>query len=119
MDSHPHGFCVLVIPTLKRLEGVRISAGFTRQVKERLGGTESCNHLATLALQAGTAASLAFAGELSLNAGPPLPTGYDGFYADVLSRYPSVENTCHVWRSDGELMERLAKVMSAPPGTED
>ena len=118
MDTHPHGYCLLVVPTLKRLEGVKISAGFTRQVKERLGGTESCNHLATLALQAGTAASLAFAGELSLESGPLPPTDYDGFYADVLDRYPSVENTCHVWRSDGELMERLGKILTAPPVVE-
>ena len=55
-DAAPYGECFGAPPTLECMRGVRIAAGWTRAVRERLGGVKSCTHLMELLLPMGTAA---------------------------------------------------------------
>ena len=109
MEEHPHPQCPLVEATMQRLVGVRIARGFTRAVNERVGGTRGCNHLATLALQAGTVAALSFAAEMAAEDPGLVQLGYDDFFGTVRDRHPAVEGSCQVWAPEGVLVRRLER----------
>src|SRR5690554_6406472 len=47
-DAAPYSVCPAITPNFARLVGIRIGAGFRREVKKRLGGTEGCTHLIEL-----------------------------------------------------------------------
>jgi len=55
-DSTPYKECVQAAPTLKKIIGARIQAGWSREVKKRLGGAASCTHLMELLIPMATAA---------------------------------------------------------------
>ena len=47
-DSSPYSMCGDITPNYRKLIGLRIGPGFTRAVKERLGGVHGCTHLVEL-----------------------------------------------------------------------
>jgi len=55
-DASPYPVCIEAAPTLARLKGARIGPGWTRYVKDTLGGVASCTHLMELMIPLGTAA---------------------------------------------------------------
>jgi hypothetical protein len=55
-DSSPYAICPQVAPNFAALEGVRIGPGFTRAVKERVGGVHGCTHLREMLAQMATVA---------------------------------------------------------------
>ncbi len=106
METVPREDCREVLDTLQRVVGMKIKAGFTEKVKEKLGGAKGCTHLVALLL---AMAPAAVQGAWSAVARKPVdPAKYSGAALSFL------ENTCWVWRSDGELMketrEKLMKV---------
>jgi hypothetical protein len=48
MDAAPYGICREVVPNLQRLTGVRISGGFKKEMRARVGNTEGCTHIVAL-----------------------------------------------------------------------
>jgi hypothetical protein len=93
MGSFPHAECPLIAPAFARLEGLSVRRGFTRELRQRLGGISGCAHLGELARAMGPAVvrtattSLAKRRESAGEDGagpPPLPLG-----------------SCHVWAPDG------------------
>jgi hypothetical protein len=48
IDSHPFPECPSVQPNFQRLVGLRMGAGFNREVQARVGGEEGCTHVLTL-----------------------------------------------------------------------
>jgi hypothetical protein len=55
-DHTPYAICQQAAPNFARLAGVTIGPGFTRAVKERLGGAEGCTHLREMLAQMATVA---------------------------------------------------------------
>jgi hypothetical protein len=55
-EASPYDICRLAPPTFAALEGVRIGPGFTRAVKERVGGSAGCTHLREMLGQMATVA---------------------------------------------------------------
>ena len=55
-DYTPYAICPQAAPNFARLAGVTIGPGFTRAVKERLGGVEGCTHLREMLAQMATVA---------------------------------------------------------------
>jgi hypothetical protein len=98
MGSFPHAECPLIAPAFARLEGLSVRRGFTKELRQRLGGISGCAHLGELARAMGpavvrtSAASRhrqAVAGDPA--AGPaPLPLG-----------------SCHVWAADGPGVQKI------------
>lgn len=58
------GFCQTIAPDYRKLIGLSLYKGFSKQLLERLGGTAGCTHLTGLAQILPTAAIQAFAGEV-------------------------------------------------------
>ncbi|MDB5742019.1 MAG: hypothetical protein JWR68_334 [Polaromonas sp.] len=47
-DASPHGICPDATGTLQCLKGVRIGPGWSKAIRERLGGRKGCTHLTEL-----------------------------------------------------------------------
>jgi hypothetical protein len=47
-DHHPFPNCAEIEPAYAQLVGTRLAPGWTRLVRERLGGTQGCTHLTRL-----------------------------------------------------------------------
>ncbi len=94
-DDVPNPVCRDVTPNFQRLVGLRMIPGFTRAVRERLGGREGCTHLVELVGAVATAAyqTLFFEREQREQANPK-------------RERPHVIDTCYTLRSDGPVVAR-------------
>lgn len=48
IDAGPHRVCPAVTPNFQRVVGLRIRAGFSAELRRRLGGVQGCTHLVEL-----------------------------------------------------------------------
>ena len=109
-DSSPYRICGDIAPNFRKLIGLRIGAGFTRAVKERLGGVHGCTHLVELL---GPVATTAFqtAGSRKAN---ELQNAYRQKIGKPAKprdpnqpqRKPYMLDNCHTWASDSEVTRR-------------
>ena len=107
MSAHPHGVCPSTISDVQRIVGLRITGGFNSELRQRLGGTRSCNHLHTMAHNAAQTMALSHVSTM-YDDDPVLPEAeYAPFYRRVLDLAPRVVNTCAVWRADGPVVPDL------------
>jgi hypothetical protein len=107
MSAHPHGACPSTISDVQRLVGLRIGSGFNAELRSRLGGTRSCNHLHTMAQSIAQTAALSHVARLYEDDPVLSEAAYRGFYRRVLDIAPRVVNTCAVWRADGPVVPDL------------
>lgn len=121
-DSSPYRMCGDITPNYRKLIGLRIGPGFTRAVKERLGGVHGCTHLVELL---GPVATTAFqtAGSRKANElqaahrakiGKP-PKARD---PDRPTRKPYMLDNCHTWASDSEVTKRWVPQYYTGPDAE-
>jgi Protein of unknown function (DUF2889) len=98
MGSFPHAECPFIAPAFAQLEGLSVRRGFTKELRQRLGGVSGCAHLGELARAMGPAivrTSAASRHRQTMSgdsgAGPaPLPLG-----------------SCHVWTPDGPGVQKM------------
>ncbi|MEM9035902.1 MAG: DUF2889 domain-containing protein [Actinomycetota bacterium] len=110
-ETHPHAECTRITDHYRGLIGISIARGFTHKVRELFGGPRGCTHTTAL-LQA--MAPVAIQSMWSLQAAvaraegaEPVPSPRRLTDEERTARYARNINTCHVWDSDGELVERL------------
>jgi hypothetical protein len=92
MGTFPHAECPFIAPAFAQLEGLSVRRGFTKELRQRLGGVSGCAHLGELVRAMGPAVVRTSAASRQkqatadpASAGPtPLPLG-----------------SCHVWAADG------------------
>ena len=95
-DTVPYSACHGGAAALQALVGARIAAGWTRRVKEALGGPRACTHLMELLLAIGTAAYQTVARVRLQRFDAP---GRDGRPAKI--------DSCFAYASDGPLVRKL------------
>lgn len=112
-DASPYSVCGAITSNFQRLVGLTIGPGFTRRVKERLGGAEGCTHLVDLV---GPVATTAFQ---TLN--PILAR--EGRNAPLTSgspaRRPRIIDSCHAYASDGEIVRARWPEYYTGPGSKE
>ena len=94
-DQTPFGICTRAADAMHGLIGIRIGAGWMKQVRERIGSTESCTHLMDLL-------------------GPISATSYQTLHAAVEEREakqprrekPPILDTCLALASDGKVVKK-------------
>jgi hypothetical protein len=98
MPYHPREECPVVLPSIRNLEGLRITQGFSLRVKKAIGGTKGCAHLTSLLTAMG----------------PSAVQGYWAAYGVEEKKMTlrdqavrNVVNTCYLWRKDGPLVKGL------------
>jgi hypothetical protein len=111
-DKSPYPICGEIAPDFKKLIGLRISGGFHREARARLGGVHGCTHIVELLAPVATTAfqtvSSRKARELSLEhririGKPPKPAD-----PNAPAAKPYVIDTCHAWAADGPVVKRWA-----------
>lgn len=117
-DHGPYTICPDITPNFQRLVGLQIRPGFTKAVKDRLGGVHGCTHLVDLM---GPVATTAMQSILPVKAnkeraaraarGEAEPAG-DG-------RRPRLLNTCHAFASDGPVVRRQWPTFYTGPDAPD
>ena len=107
MSAHPHGACPSTISDVQRIVGLRIAGGFNAELRQRLGGTRSCNHLHTMAQNAAQTMALSHVSTLYEDDPILQESDYAPFYRRVLDIAPRVVNTCAVWATDGPVVGDL------------
>jgi hypothetical protein len=101
MQTVPKEDCREVENALQPVVGMNIRSGFTEKVKTLVGGANGCSHLVALLLAMA-------------------PAAVQGAWAAVVQHpvdrasvsgaaLKFLENTCHVWRSDGPALTELKK----------
>ena len=104
MPAVPMDGCTEAIDSVKRLVGLPIVYGFSKAVKDRLGGPLGCNHLTSLILTMGSASVQGMAAHRGQT--PPPPEA-----REAMLEY--VKDSCCVWREDGEHYKNtLAEIKS-------
>ena len=121
-DASPYRICGDIAPNFRKLIGVRVGPGFTRAVKQRLGGVHGCTHLvellgpmATTAFQtAGSkkANELQLAHRLKIGK-PPRPRD-----PNQPPRKPYMLDNCYAWSSDSEVTRRWVPQFYTGPDAE-
>jgi len=94
-DAGPYRVCPDITPRFAVLKGLRIAPGWTKAVRQRLGGVNGCTHLVELL---GPVATVAYQTLVALRM-----KRLDELPAD---RRPPVIDSCHAYRSDGEVVQR-------------
>ncbi len=105
----PREECRQTVNTLAPLAGMRITSGFTRKVKEMLGGPNGCAHLVSLVL---AMAPAAVQGSWAAASQEPLDPS---LYADRAMAF--LTDTCWVWRKGGPLEQTQRRQLSNFLGT--
>jgi len=96
-DFSPYRICTEITPAYRKLIGLRIKPGFTKQLKELFGGVHGCTHLLDLL---GPAATTAFQ--------TLVVKRFQGL-AEIKPEdrpKPALLNSCHTWSSEGPVIER-------------
>ena len=101
MPGTPYAGCGEVNANFQRLVGLSLGRGFRKALRDRLGGIEGCTHMLALLDAMAAAAVQAFAS----NAYAPRRPGQ----AEPVRiwRLEALIDTCHSYRSDGPVMQRL------------
>lgn len=96
------GVCGTIAPDYQRLNGVRIKAGFRREVLTLFGGLRGCAHISELLITMGTGAIQTVTSELDLHA-TTRPAQIDG---------------CHALASTGASVARFYPEWHRKPGAD-
>jgi len=107
MPVTPLAECAQLAEVIQKLVGRCIKAGFTKEVKELIGGTKGCLHLSNLII---AMASASIQGMWS---------HYSRIREDeTLRQAPGDESTlldsCWMWREEGDLVQRFRAARKAP-----
>ena len=97
-DFSPFTLCGNITPNFKALIGLRITQGLTKNVQERLGGTQGCTHLVELIKPIATTAFQTLVGKRMGKLSAALKSG-------PIKR-PPILDTCHAWAQDGDIVKR-------------
>jgi hypothetical protein len=123
-DSSPYRVCGGVAPDFKKLIGLRIGAGFHREVRARLGGVHGCTHIVELLGPVATTAfqTVSSSKARELNRAHRARTGSlpkpGAETPRKPPRRPYVIDTCRAWASDGEVVKRWAPAFYTGPDAE-
>jgi len=94
-DGSPFATCPQITPNFRKMVGLRMGAGWRRAVRERLGGVEGCTHLVEALGAMGTVAFQTL-----------YPVLKDKREHAIRRGKPALIDTCHAFRSDGEVVEK-------------
>ncbi len=103
MNEVPREECGETAAFMEKVRGMKIGPGFSKKIRDMLGGVKGCAHLVALLLAMAPAAVQGF---WAYRARKPV----SGEFKEGGRMMKYLENTCYVWRSDGPMMERLRKM---------
>lgn len=94
-EHAPYGVCPQAAPSMEKIRGIRIGAGWRREINKRVGGTLGCTHLRELL---GPMATTAYQTII------PIKTENRG---SSTGKRPAIIGTCHAYAVDSPVVKRL------------
>ncbi len=114
MHVHPQTYCPEALPKYEQLVGLSIARGFTNKVKELFGGPRACTHIGALINAMAPVAVQSMWGFASIQR-EKSGRGSEPFTDEErLAGQKRNLNTCHVWATDGPVMELFASGEPVP-----
>lgn len=101
MRQVPHQQCPTLQDTVKKVVGISITAGFSDEIRKKLGGIEGCSHMTHLILAMGPAALHGFWAQQTREP-RPVPRTREEFEG-----LPLLVNSCRLWREGGPLLQEM------------
>lgn len=102
-DQSPYPMCREILPNLERLVGLRVTGGFKKQVRARIGGTSGCTHVLALIDAMSNVAVHALAGKRR-DQGRDTMLGTYGTRSGAV--HPLV-GSCHSYAADSPIVAKL------------
>ena len=102
-DAAPYEACPAGGLALQELKGLRMTSGWSSEVRSRLAGARSCTHLMQLLIPLAT---VAFQSLSALRQGPP-------DHLDATGR-PTKIDSCYAYAAEGELVRRRGRAFPGP-----
>ncbi len=111
METHPHASCVSITDHYEKLVGLSIARGFTHKIRELFGGPRGCTHTTALLQAMAPVAIQSIWSMRSTEEGTPVPAPLPSKPTDeqIKERFAHNLNSCHVWREDGETINRIKR----------
>jgi Protein of unknown function (DUF2889) len=106
-DDFPQTLCPMIADDYRALIGVSITRGFTHRVRELFGGPRGCAHVTAL-LQAMGPAVVQSVWSMGILNQRAATTDGDAASAGEHRRPPPADS-CHVWATDGELVDKVRR----------
>lgn len=103
IDSHPFPECPSVRPNFQRLVGLRMGAGFNKEVQARVGGEEGCTHVLTLLNVMATVAVQTLGSQIRWND----RASAERVYGKDKDGKPPVVGACRGYGRSGEMVRRI------------
>ncbi|VTU45754.1 hypothetical protein SRS16P2_00309 (plasmid) [Variovorax sp. SRS16] len=104
IDSHPFPECPGAVPNFQRLVGLRLGAGFHRELQARVGGEAGCTHVLTLFQTMATVAVQTLSSQIRWNDRAAAERVY-GVPPD--GGPPPVVGACLGYGRSGEMVRRI------------
>jgi hypothetical protein len=101
MEQVPHELCPSTEDSVRKIIGVTIAAGFSNEVRKRLGGIRGCAHMTFLVMALGPAAMHGF-WTMKSKTRNPLPKSLEEF-----SGLSALMNSCALWRKEGPMIRHI------------
>ena len=96
MPHHPRKDCPEVLPWVRNLEGLEIAPGYSKKVKQAIGGVKGCAHLTSLVISMGESAVQGYWAAYE--------RGRTHLREKTINKFI---NTCHLWKEDGPIVKGL------------
>ena len=105
MIYYPREECIEANKNIERLNGLSITKGFTKAVKDIIGGNKGCTHVANCILAMAPAIVQGF---WAYKAQKPITKEFTN--QGSMSHY--LIDTCYVWRKDGPMIKKLSETLN-------
>jgi hypothetical protein len=109
MPHHPRVECPEMLPSIRNLEGLSITPGYTMKVKKAIGGTKGCAHLTSLIIAMGESAVQGYWAAYEAE------RKKTGLREDTIKKFI---NTCHLWKEDGPIVKGLREALESQGSSE-
>ncbi|HUL37558.1 MAG TPA: DUF2889 domain-containing protein [Thermodesulfobacteriota bacterium] len=104
MPYHPREECPEMLPSIRNLEGLSITPGYSIKVKKAIGGTKGCAHLTSLIIAMGESAVQGYWAAYEAE------RVKKGLREQTIKKFI---NTCHLWREDGPIVRGLREALES------
>jgi hypothetical protein len=110
MPKIPHELCPTTLGSVQKIIGMKITAGFSSEVRKRLGGIRGCAHMTYLITAMGPAALHGYWTMKSRNP-QPIPESMEEF-----TGLPALINSCALWAKDGPMIRHIRETIETKTG---
>lgn len=113
IDSHPFPECPSVQPEFQKLVGLRMGAGFGKEVQARVGGEQGCTHVLGLITKVATVAVQTLGSQIRWDD----RASAERVYGVDANGKPPVVGACRGYGRGGQMVRRIYPEFYVAPGS--